>query len=257
MKRQDLITWLNDFLRIGLFDDSSLNGLQVEGQAEVGKVAVAVDASLETFKRGAELGAELIIVHHGLFWGKQLPIVSTHRERLKVLLENNMSLYAAHIPLDAHKEVGNNWGLARILGLDNLQDFGLYRGMPIGVKGAFPDGIILRDLADRIETSLSEITGRRESVLVHAGEPESIIRTIGIISGGAAGEIVTASHQKLDAFLTGEPKHELFHEAFERKITALYAGHYMTETVGINILAEKLRSYFNLEVEFILRPTGL
>ena len=93
--------------------------------------------------------------------------------------------------------------------------------------------------------------------MVHAGEPESIIRTIGIISGGAAGEIVTASHQKLDAFLTGEPKHELFHEAFERKITALYAGHYMTETVGINILAEKLRSYFNLEVEFILRPTGL
>ena len=257
MKRQDLVTWLNDFLNIALFEDSSLNGLQVEGRKEVSKVAVAVDASLETFKRGAELGADIIIVHHGLFWGEQIPVIGTHRERLKVLLENNISLYAAHIPLDAHREVGNNWGLARILGLEDLEDFGLYRGTPIGVKGVFPDGIILRDLAARVETNLSEVTGRRESVLVHAGEPDTVIGTIGIISGGAAGEIVTASHEKLDAFLTGEPKHELFHEAFERKIAALYAGHYMTETVGVNILAEKLRSEFNLEVEFILHPTGL
>ena len=257
MKRHDLVTWLDDFLSISFFEDSSLNGLQVEGRAEVGKVAVAVDASLETFKRGAKLGAELIIVHHGLFWGHQVPVVSTHRERLKVLLDNDINLYAAHIPLDAHREVGNNWGLARILGLEALEDFGLYRGRPIGVKGVFPDGIVLRDLADRIETSLSEVAGRRESVLVHAGEPETVIGTIGIISGAAAGEIVTASQEELDAFLTGEPRHELFHEAFEREIAALYAGHYMTETVGVTILAERLRSEFNLEVEFILHPTGL
>jgi dinuclear metal center YbgI/SA1388 family protein len=257
MKRRDLVTWLDKFLSISHFKDASLNGLQVQGREEVGKVSVAVDASLETFKRAADLGAELIVVHHGLFWGEQIPVVGIHRERLKVLLDNNISLYAAHIPLDAHREVGNNWGLARILGLEALEDFGLYRGMPIGVKGVFPGGIILRDLADRIETSLSEVTGRRESVLVHAGEPEEVIGTIGIISGAAAGEIVTASQEGLDAFLTGEPKHELFHEAFEREITALYAGHYMTETVGVSILAERLRSEFDLAVEFVLHPTGL
>lgn len=250
MKLQSLVAWLDDYLAIGHYDDRSLNGLQVEGRAEVAKVAFAVDSSLSTFEQAAETGADLLVVHHGLFWGEPLAVRGTHRARLKYLLERDIGLYAAHIPLDAHREVGNNWGLARILGLDGLQDFSLHRGQPIGVRGVFPNPMSLRDLADLLERELGE------AVLVHAGGPQ-LIGTLGIVSGGAAGELVAAADAGLDAFLTGEPKHELFYDAFERRINALYAGHYMTETVGVNLLAKKLEGEFGLATQFILLPTGL
>ena len=250
MKRDDLVGWLNDYLMIAQFDDISLNGLQVEGGAEVTKVAVAVDSSLTTFEQAADIGADMLVVHHGLFWGKPLALTGMHRERVKFLLEKDISLYAAHLPLDAHREVGNNWGLAPLLGMTDLEDFGSWKGKPVGVKGVFPNSVTLRDLADLIERELGE------SVLVHAGGPLEI-STLGIISGGAAWDVVTAAEAGLDAFLTGEPKHEVFYEAFERGVNALYAGHYMTETVGVNLLANKLQEEFGLATEFILLPTGL
>lgn len=250
MKRHALVEWLNTYLDIHAYKDPSLNGLQVEGSDDVTKVAFAVDASLNTFEQAAEIGADMLIVHHGLFWGKPVAITGMHKARVQYLLNKNISLYAAHIPLDAHKEVGNNWGLARILGMTDLSNFGEWQGKPIGVKGVFPNPMSLRDLADVIEKELGE------SVLVHAGGNLEV-GTLGIISGGASWDVVTAAEAGLDAFLTGEPKHEVFYEAFERNINALYAGHYMTETVGVNLLAQKLREEFALETEFILLPTGL
>jgi dinuclear metal center YbgI/SA1388 family protein len=250
MRRDDLVRWLDGYLDIGAFDDLSLNGLQVEGRDEVTKVAVAVDATMATFEQAADMGADMLVTHHGLFWGRPLAVVGTHRHRLAYLLRHEMSLYSAHIPLDAHREVGNNWGLARLLGLDDLTDFATYKGRPIGVQGRFPTPLSLRDLADAIERELGE------AVLVHAGGP-SLVGTLGIVSGGAAGEVVTAAGAGLDAFLTGEPRHELFSEPFERGINALFAGHYMTETVGVNLLAAELRARFGLATEFVLLPTGL
>ena len=250
MTRDDLVTWLDSYLDINAYSDPSLNGLQVEGAEEVRKVAVAVDSSLSTFERAAEGGADFLVVHHGLFWGAPKAVKGMHKRRVQYLLEKNISLYAAHIPLDAHKEVGNNWGLARILGMDALSDFGAWKGKPIGVKGEFPNPMSLRELADLVEKELGE------AVLVHAGG-DLEVSTLGIVSGGAAGDVVTAAEEGLDAFLTGEPKHEVFYEAFERGINALYAGHYMTETVGVNLLADKLRREFGLATEFILLPTGL
>lgn len=250
MLRTELVNWLNEYLKIDDYKDISLNGLQVEGAEEVQKVAVAVDSSQSTFEQAADMGADMLIVHHGLFWGRQIPITGIHKKRVKYLLEKDISLYAAHIPLDAHKEVGNNWGLARIIAMTDLEDFGEWQGKPIGVKGIFPTPISLKDLADLLEKELGE------SVLVHAGG-QMEIGSFGIISGGAAWDIVTAAEQGLDAFLTGEPKHETFYESFERGINALYAGHYMTETVGVNLLAKKLRDEFGLATEFILLPTGL
>jgi dinuclear metal center YbgI/SA1388 family protein len=250
MKRDALVHWLDNYLDIGSFQDPSLNGLQVEGAVEVVKVAVAVDSSLSTFEQAAELGADMLIVHHGLFWGEALAVTGTHKRRLELLFEQGINLYAAHLPLDAHKEVGNNWGLARILGLDELEDFGAWKGRAIGVKGRFPNPVNLRELADQIEQELGE------AVLVHAGG-EMELRSLGIISGSAAREVITAASEGLDALLTGEPKHDVFHEAFERRINALYAGHYMTETVGVKLLAERLENEFDLTTEFILLPTGL
>ena len=250
MRRDELVNWLNDYLRIADYKDISLNGLQVEGAEEVQKVAVAVDSSQSTFEQAADMGADMLIVHHGLFWGRQIPVTGIHKKRIKYLLDKDISLYAAHIPLDAHKEVGNNWGLARILAMTELEDFGEWQGMPIGVKGVFPTPLSLKDLADAIEKALGE------SVLVHAGGKMEV-SSLGIISGGAAWDVITAAEQGLDAFLTGEPKHETFYDSFERGINSLYAGHYMTETVGVNLLADKLKEEFALATEFVLLPTGL
>lgn len=251
MIERDILThWLDDYLAIDAYSDPSLNGLQVEGKPEVHKIAVAVDSSLKTFEQAAEVGADMLIVHHGLFWGKPLALRGPHKKRLQFLLENNISLYAAHIPLDAHKEVGNNWGLARLLGMAELQDFGSWQGKAIGVRGRFPNPITLRELADTVEKQLGE------SVLVHAGGKLEI-GSLGIISGAAARDVVTAAEAGLDAFLTGEPKHDCFHDPFEYGINALYAGHYVTETVGVNLLAEKLYEEFQLPGEFLLLPTGL
>lgn len=250
MHRDDLVRWLNETLAIDHFDDRSLNGLQVEGRDVVTKVALAVDATLAAFEQAADMGADMLITHHGLFWGTPLAIRGTHRARVSYLLRHEISLYTAHLPLDAHREFGNNWGLARILGLDDLENFISYRGQSIGVKGRFPNPISLRDLADTIERELGE------AVLVHAGGP-LLVSTLGICSGAAANEVITAAEAGLDAFLTGEPSHAMFPEAFERSINALFAGHYMTETVGVNLLANELRERFGLATEFVLLPTGL
>lgn len=250
MELSRLVAWLDTYLEVGAFEDPSLNGLQVEGQAEVNKVAVAVDSSLTTFEQAAEVGADLLVVHHGLFWGQPLPITGMHGRRIRYLLEHNLSLYAAHIPLDAHREVGNNWGLARILGMADLEPFGRWGDRAIGVKGSFPNPVTLRELADTLEKELGE------SVLVHAGGKLEL-ETLGVISGAAARDVATAADEGLDAFLTGEPKHETFYDAFELGVNALYAGHYMTETVGVSLLADKIEQEFGLATEFILLPTGL
>jgi dinuclear metal center YbgI/SA1388 family protein len=251
MQRDELVAWLDHYLDLQAFpDDPSLNGLQVAGSPEVRNVAVAVDASLTTFRQAAELGADLLITHHGLFWGAPLPVTGPHRERLAFLLEHDLNLYAAHLPLDAHHQVGNNWGLARLLGLDELVPFGTWRGRTLGVAGAFPTPLGLRELADLIERTLGE------SVLVHAGGPSEATR-VGIVSGSAAGSIVEAATAGLDTFITGEPKHDHFYDPFERGVNALYAGHYMTETVGVKLLADELATRFGLATEFVLLPTGL
>lgn len=250
MKRDELVAWLDTYLGTNEWQDASLNGLQVEGSDDVRKIAIAVDSSLTTFQQAAAAGADFLIVHHGLFWGKPEPIAGMQKRRVEALLNNNISLYASHLPLDAHKEVGNNWGLASILGLTDLQDFGEYNGKPIGVKGTFLEPISLRLLAEKIEQQLGE------QVMVHQGGVDPI-RTMGIVSGAAAWEIVSAADQGLDAFLTGEPKHDSFYYAFERSINAMFAGHYMTETVGVNLLARKIEEEFDIPFEFILLPTGL
>ncbi len=251
MKRDELVAWLDDYLDIRSYAaDPSLNGLQVEGAHEVKKIALAVDASLNTFEQAAAMGADILIVHHGLFWGQPLAITGMHGARVRYLLDNQLSLYAAHLPLDAHREVGNNWGLAPILGLTELEPFGTFKGLSIGVKGVFPEPKSLRELAEEIEAQLGE------QVMVHAGGPDPV-HSLGIISGGATWDVVTAADEGLDAFLTGEPKHEVFYHAFERRVNALFAGHYMTETVGVTLLGSKLKKEFDLPTEFILLPTGL
>lgn len=250
VSRRDLVAWLDRSLEIRRHPDKSLNGLQVEGRDEVTRLAVGVDSSLATLEEAVASGADFLIVHHGLFWGEPLALTGPHLARVRTCLEGGLSLYAAHLPLDIHPEVGNNAALAGALSLGDLEPFGEVRGLKIGVKGRLPVPITLSDLADAI----SRVTG--EACLVHNGGPNEV-STLGIVSGSAAGLIPQAAAEGLDAFVTGEPEHKHFSDPFELGVNAVFAGHYVTEMLGPRALAVRLEEEFGLPWQFLHQPTGL
>jgi len=220
MERDLLTSWLDDFLKVAEVSDLSLNGLQVEGRREVNKVGAAVDASLKTFEDAASQGVDFLIVHHGLFWGKPEPVVGPLAKRLSLLLSQGINLYAAHLPLDLHPEVGNNAVIAKHLGLVETEPFA-----DIGVKGKFPTATRLHDVADL----LGQLTGMQ--TLVHQGGSD-LVKTVAVVSGAGSSYIPQAAKEGLDLLITGEPKHQHFHLPFEWGINVIYAGHYDTEVSG-------------------------
>ena len=234
--------------------DPSLNGLQVENSQpegkEIRKVAFAVDACQETISRAAAVGADLLFVHHGFFWGQCQTITGAHYQRIRQLLEKDMALYACHIPLDANELVGNNYGLARRLELQDLRPFGDWHGMTIGVGGTFPAPATLDSLVQRLFPG-----GERPLHLLPFGKKE--ISTVAIVSGGAARELSQAIEQGYDAFVTGEIGHEQYHQAMEAGINVVAGGHYQTETVGVSLVMEKLARETGIDIVFIQVPTGL
>ena len=249
MQRDALVTYLDDFLGCRGSADYSDNGLQVEGSDDVTRLALAVDACQETIVRAIAAGAQMLIVHHGLFWGKPLMVVGPHRRRVQALLDGGCSLYAAHLPLDRHPEVGNNAQLARMLGLTVVGGLGEAFGLPVGVI-ATAAATTRTALVARLAASLGV------TPLVLPGGPEQV-RTIGIISGGAARDIATAAAAGCDTYITGETSHSSYHDAAEYGVNVIYAGHYATETVGLKALAAHLDAQFALPSTFIDRPTGL
>lgn len=250
MQRDELVKYLDDLLRIKAIEDSSNNGLQVEGAAQVRRLAFAVDASLAAFEGARAAGAQMLVVHHGLFWGQPLMVTGTHRRRLGMLIDAEISLYAAHLPLDFHPELGNNVTLARWLGLAGVEPFGDYKGQPAGYAGRLPEALTVDDLAARVEAALGEPVSKVWAF----GRPT--VETMGIISGGAARFVDQAAAAGLDAFLTGEISHGAFHEARELGVNVIFGGHYATETVGLKALAEHLAAQFGLETTFLDLPTG-
>ena len=242
MDRDELVRYLNGYLDLEAFpQDPSLNGLQVEGKPRVTKVGAAVDAGEAIFRKALEEGVDFLLVHHGLFWGRPFPIVGHHKRRLALLFQGGINLYAAHLPLDAHPEVGNNFVLARALGLEDLEPW------DVGVKGRFPLPTPLLQVADR----LGQLTGMQP--LVHQGGLDQV-ETVIIVSGSGTGLLPKVD---ADLFITGEPKHAVFHETFERGLNVIYAGHYDTETFGVKALAQHLYERFGLPWVFLDHPTGL
>jgi dinuclear metal center YbgI/SA1388 family protein len=240
--RDELVRYLNGYLDLEAFpQDPSLNGLQVEGKPRVTKVGAAVDAGEAIFRKALEEGVDFLLVHHGLFWGRPFPIVGHHKRRLALLFQGGINLYAAHLPLDAHPEVGNNFVLARDLGLLDLIPW------DVGVRGRFPLPTPLLQVADR----LGQLTGMQP--LVHQGGLDQV-ETVIIVSGSGTGLLPKVD---ADLFITGEPKHAVFHETFERGLNVIYAGHYDTETFGVKALAQHLKERFGLPWVFLDHPTGL
>jgi dinuclear metal center YbgI/SA1388 family protein len=253
MKIQQLDEFFRNLLKLDDFSgiDNSLNGIQVGNDgSDVNKIAFAVDACLETFKRAERRGAGMLFVHHGLFWGAPLRIEGVLRSRLNFLLKNNIALYAAHLPLDAHAEVGNNAVLAALLGIENRQAFGLYHGVKVGFKGRLSAPLTIDEAARRI--SFNDIP---PSALYPFGKEEN--QTCAVISGGAAMEAAQAIEEGIDLYVTGESGHSIYHTALEGGLNMLAGGHYATEVWGVRKLMECCKTQLNIDTEFIDVPTGL
>jgi len=248
----EVIAFLDELLEPERFDDYGPNGLQVPGASEVATVATGVSANVELFERAAEAGADLVLVHHGLFWrGMPMHITPSLHRRLAPLFAHDMALAAYHLPLDGHPEHGNNALLAQGLGCAATEPFAAHRGTPIGVAGTFPgDGIVLAELVRRV----TELTGREPLVLPEGAEP---IRRIGIVSGAGADYIADAVAEGLDAFLTGEPAERITAVAREERIHFLAAGHHATETFGIRRLGDLLAREHGIAHRFIDVPNPI
>jgi len=231
--------------------DVSMNGLQVgRSGKEIRKVVCAVDASLETFEKAVEIDADAIFVHHGLFWGHPIPITEMHYRRISTLISHDIALLAAHLPLDAHPELGNNATMASLLGLLEVVPFGRYHGIDIGFRG------ILKEpkTADGIAAILGLGPETGLHILRFGKEP---ISTVGIVSGGAADEVQEAIGLGLDAYITGEASHTMYHYCKEAGITMICGGHYATEVFGVQQMASWFSDELGLEASFVALPTAL
>jgi dinuclear metal center YbgI/SA1388 family protein len=255
---RDLVEYLDDFLRIREVADepNAVNGLQVENTGTIDRIVAAVDASLEAIEGAGErdsgsAGQEngtLLLVHHGLFWEGNVPLTGRRFRRVRALIDRNIALYSAHIPLDLHPDVGNNIVLARRLGIELEGWFGDYRGAPVGVHGRL--ALPRHDLVSQIDSLLGT-----EARLLPGG-PAATSR-VGIITGGAGGFIGQARDAGLDTFITGEGAHHTYFDAMEFGLNVIYAGHYATEQVGVQALAQHLGLHFQVPWEFHRHPTGL
>jgi dinuclear metal center YbgI/SA1388 family protein len=250
MNRDDVVSYLDDYLRVGDIEDSSNNGLQVEGEDNVSCLAFAVDAGLAAFEGAMAAGAQMLIVHHGLFWSRPLMVTGIHRRRLACLLDSGLSLYAVHLPLDFHDEVGNNATLARWLGLSDVTAFGDYKGQTSGVVGQLPEAVSM----DEFVSDLERVLGGPVVKVWPFGRPS--VRRVGIISGGGGSFADQAAAAGVDVYLTGELNHSVFHQAMELELNVIYGGHYATETAGLKALANHMSTQFGLDTVFLDLPTG-
>lgn len=250
MKLDDLVAYLDEYLRIEEVEDydTALNGLQVENSGEVRNIAVAVDACQAVIDQAAQRGADMLIVHHGLFWGGLEPVTGRAYSRLAALVRHDMAVYAAHLPLDRHPQVGNNPVLARLLGMEIRGWWGDFRGAPLGVWGELD--MTREALAEQIGTVLGE------PPMIIACGPERVKR-VGILTGAGGSMIADAHAAGLDTLVTGEGAHHSYFDAEELGVNVYYGGHYLTETVGVKALAEHIAERFQLPWSFVHHPTGL
>jgi dinuclear metal center YbgI/SA1388 family protein len=240
-----IVQYLDRTLRVAAFKDASQNGLQVANAGMVKRICCLVDASMEGFEEAARLNADLVICHHGLSWGDSLKkITGLNYRRMSMLLDNDMALYACHLPLDAHPLYGNNAGLCKALGLQARKPFGVYDGQTIGFEGRLPRAMPREEFKHRLELA----TGGHLQCMDFG---PAMIRTVGVVSGGAAEEIEEAAEKGLDVFVSGEPKLLAYHLAREHGINAMFAGHYATEVFGVRALASLLKRTFKLPATFV------
>jgi dinuclear metal center YbgI/SA1388 family protein len=224
------------------------NGLQVRNGGTVSRLAVAVDASLPVISAAIEERADLLLVHHGLFWGGDPRLTGVQHARIAALMGNGVALYSSHLPLDLHAEVGNAAVLARRLGLTHLEPFGEHGGRHLGVRG------VLEGEREELRALLEEVLDGEVKLI--PGGPERV-EHVGLVTGGGGSFTAAACAAGLDALITGEGAHHHAVEARERGLNLFLGGHYATETWGVRALAQHLEDRFGLPWSFIDSPSGL
>ncbi len=232
--------------------DASANGLQVECDGEISHVAVAVDAAVETVERAIEQDADMLLTHHGLFWGGMERLTGRAYQRIAPLIEHNVGLYAAHLPLDGHQTLGNAAGVGDIIELTEREPFGRYDGEFIGQAGSLPEPVHIETLVERLAPALD--TGGELIQTLQFGPEE--VSEVAIVTGSGVDWLDEAIEAGTDVLLTGEGKQSVYHKAREADISVILAGHYATETFGVQAVGERL-SEWGIETSFIDHPTGL
>jgi dinuclear metal center YbgI/SA1388 family protein len=246
--RDEIVGWLDELLDPGSFEDLGPNGLQVPGAERVERVVTGVSAQLELFERAAELDAQLVLCHHGLFWDfHPRTIGSAMKRRLRTLFAADLSLAAYHLPLDAHPEVGNNALICVDLGMERGEPFGSYRGRSIGFVARSAEGVPFAELRERCARAFGQ-----EPFVWDAG-PE-VVHALGVVSGAAASSLQDAIALGLDGMLTGEPAEHVMADAREAGVHFIAGGHYATETFGVRRLGDMLAQRFGVEHHFVDVP---
>jgi dinuclear metal center YbgI/SA1388 family protein len=247
---KEITNWLDNYLKIEDIEDYCWNGLQFEGKKEVKKIAFAVDACKETFTEAIDLGADFLIVHHGIFWkGTNPSIKETTKERIDILFKGNLSLYSAHLPLDRHKESGNNAQLIKILGGKILEEFSFKDGKNVGWTAKFKHKIPIHELKFILEKQLNA-----KCTILNFGNQK--IEKLAVCSGGGSYNDFNEAMKKADAYLTGDSI-EITQTAKDNKFNVIFAGHYATEITGVKALMPLIQKKFKTETIFIDKPTGL
>ena len=241
--------YLDNLLDIPSINDApnALNGLQVQNAGEIKKIGLAVDLCQATIDLAIEKKCQMLFVHHGIFWGGLQQVRGPFYKKISSMMRANLGLYSAHIPLDLHPVLGNNRALADLIELQNLEPFGEYGGIKIGLKGTInkkPAETLVQDLAEKLGSPVK---------VIGTGD----IQSIGLVTGGAADIIQQASSEGLDAYITGEGANHHYHDAIEGKCILIFAGHYATETGGVKSVGRHLEQKFQIITEFLDYPTGI
>jgi len=250
VKLANIVAHCDRALKPESFEDwpGAVNGLQVENHGGVSHIAAAVDASPATVKKAIDAGADLLIVHHGLFWGSTHPWTGNRYKLLRLLIDNNVAVYSSHLPLDAHPRLGNNAQLCKAVGIKSPKPFFVERGQAIGLRGE------LNLTRAQLAKCLGKATGNEPTVLPGGG---ARCHKVGVVTGGAGAEMKIAADEGVDTFITGEGPHWTFALAEDLGLNVFYGGHYATETFGVKALSQDLSKKFKLQCTFIDHPTGL
>ena len=250
MELESILQYLNAFLQLDSHPDypNAMNGLQVEGPREVRHICAAVDASEAAIEEAARRGADLLLVHHGMFWDGARPLTGRRFRKVSRMISAGMGLYSVHLPLDSHPEVGNCALLAQRLGIELKGRFGAFQGTQIGWWGTVE--------ADREAFRAVVEKAVAGPVRLLAGGKPSLSR-VGVVTGGGGSLLGEALKTGLDGYVTGEASHHTFVDAAEEGINVYLAGHYATETLGVQALAEHLAVSFGLTWDFVDLPSGM
>jgi dinuclear metal center YbgI/SA1388 family protein len=246
---EEITTYLDQYLKISSIPDISPNGLQVLGARDVARIAYAVDTSVQTIKEATRADADLLIVHHGLWWGRHEQIVGNMYKRVSTMIKNNLGLYAAHLPLDCHPQVGNNAELCRLMGLKVDRTFAEYKGVDIGVIGELTRTQKRTAFVDAVAKKLST-----QPIVLEFGA--ETVKRVGVASGNGSFCVEEAARLGCDTLLTGETSHSAYHPAREAKINLVFAGHYASETVGLQALQRHVDKRYDIPSVFVAAPTG-